>query len=256
MLKCFSFFNEKGGVGKTVHTVMFASYLRYRHGAEVCVLDFENPNPRIKAFRDAELKVLQDEDSPLTRFMARQDRILAPFDIVEPLGRTELYTPEYLDRLERWVFDFLAVNAKRYDYVLFDFPALMMKESPAFRVCCNGSVQLVAIPMDVDNMSRKSAIITAAILRKNGQSPVLFWNNVSPADIARDGWLGSGEDIFTSHGFEVLPERIKSFRKASRESDDILFVRSTVCWPERYVEMACPQIIALYEDLKGRLDRI
>jgi len=40
-MKTIAFFNPKGGVGKTLHTKLFASYLAYGLGARVCVFDAE-----------------------------------------------------------------------------------------------------------------------------------------------------------------------------------------------------------------------
>ena len=88
----------------------------------------------------------------------------------------------------------------------------------------------------------------------NEQKAVVFWNNVTPGEMARPGYLDSGERIFTQRGIQVLPHRIKSFQKARRDSDEQLFVRSTVCWPERYVKMACPDLIPLYRTIKGMVD--
>lgn len=253
-MKTFTFFNAKGGVGKTVHTTMFASFLRYREGARVAVIDLENPTPRILQARKSEESLMKDEDSWLSRYLSKHPAPQSPYDIFELTGYVQSYTVEYLTLLREKAWFFVAGHD--YDYVLFDFPAMFMEASPAFQLICSGIMDMVAVPIDVDNATRREGILTARMVLDNEQRVVAFWNNVSVEDINRAGYLASGEVIFRQNGIEVLPERVKTFQKAKRDSDERLFVKSTVCWPERYVEMACPKLISLYEDLKGRLDRI
>lgn len=57
-----------------------------------------------------------------------------------------------------------------------------------------------------------------------GTKVAVFCNNVTPDEMSRPGYLDSGER---------------------------LFVRSTVCWPAKYVEMACPSVVPLHEEISG-----
>ena len=166
------------------------------------------------------------------------------------------FTSESLNGYVEKVWDLVTSKGDDYDYMLVDFPAGFVEMSPAFQLIASGLVDLVAIPFDVDAATRKEAVIEGKMLLDNGCKVVAFWNNVSLDDIRRPGFLDRGEEIFARFGIEVLPQRVKSFVKAKRESDERLFVKSTVCWPQRYVEMACPQVIDLYRELKGRLDRM
>lgn len=250
-----SFFNGKGGVGKSVHTELFAAWLRYKMRKRVLVFDLE-PDPRLSVTRAAELKLLEDPASWLSRYMAKNPDIPSPYEILEFSAVEGPYTEEYLSQIEADAWAFVENSERDYDYVLFDFPAVFMRYSPAFILISSGIVDLTAIPIDADNTTRREGVITGKLIRDNGQNVVAFWNNVSPEDLKRKGYLESGEEIFVKNGIEVLPQRVKSFAKAKRDSDERLFVKSTVCWPERYVEMACPRVVDLYQELKGRLDRI
>lgn len=255
-MKTLTFFNEKGGVGKSLHTTLFASYLRYREGARVAVIDLENPTPRLGPERARELRMLSDPDSALSRYMSRHPETPSPYDIFEMSGGSPSYDSTYINSLRKRAWDFVLSRADEYDYVLFDFPAMLMEESPAFVMIGSGLVDLTVIPFDVDPVTRKAALMTAVLFQNNEQRVVLLWNNVPANDLARTGFIENGEQIYRDHGFEILPFRIKSFLKAKRDSEERLFVRSSVCWPDRYVRMACPELIGLYEDLKERLDRI
>lgn len=253
-MKTLSFFNEKGGVGKSLHTVMFASWLQYAQGARVAVFDLECPAPRLDGIRRRELLQLEDPDSVLSRYFLRHPRPEPLFDIFTKEPLLQRFSRENIYTLHRELWDFLNGNPGGYDYVLFDFPGILTTDSPAYDVIASGMVDLVSVPIDTDNVTRKSGLITACMARDNEQRVVVFWNNVSTAEIARPGYLESGERVFTEHGIEVLPHRVKAFLKARRDSDERLFVRSTVCWPDAYVRMACRALVPFYEEIRKRLD--
>lgn len=257
-MKTFCFYNGKGGVGKSFHTVMFASFLQYREGANVCVVDLESPDTRILSDRVAELEAAGDSKSVIGRYCARlktEGRLGKPYDVVQLLEPTRVFDEAYAEKVQNTVWNFIEGDGKKYDYILFDFPAVFIDCCPAYAVICTRAVDLTAIPIDLDNTTRKTGLVTADVIRQNGGKCVLFWNDVPSVSIKRKGFLESGEDIFVRNGFEVLPQRIKSFKRAQRDSKDTFnFVRSTLCWPERYIELSCREIVDLYVELKGRID--
>lgn len=252
-MRTISFFNEKGGVGKSVHTVMFASYLAYQCGAKVLVIDFEFPFSRLQKARDVELKHLENPDSVLSRYFAENGRSGEMYLIKSPLENKEF---SYVEENSTWLRDVIwnLYRSSNFDYILFDFPGQLLKHSPAYTCISSGQVDLVAVPFDTDPTTRKASFATCAFLKKHDVEFVTFWNNVSPAEMSRKGFLDVGEKLFKNNGFEVMPHRIKSFVKARRDSSEVLFVRSSLCWPRRYVEMACPVLPEFYAALKERLD--
>lgn len=254
-MRTLSFFNEKGGVGKSLHTILFASWLQYSVRAKVAVFDLESPTTRLDLIRRQEMSQLEDPNSVLSRFLAKHPEAGgAPYDIFTKADRMRSFTKESLYQLHKELWAFLRENPGGYDYVLFDFPGLLTADSPAYDVIASGMVDLTVIPVDTDNITRKSALLTARMALDNEQRAVVFWNNVTPGELSRPGYLDSGERLFTDRGIEVLPHRIRSFQKARRDSDERLFVRSTVCWPERYVDIACPDLVPTYRTIKGKLD--
>ena len=254
-MRTFSIFNEKGGVGKSFHTIQFASFLAYRHNARVLVVDFEHPNPRLEAERANEMKRLENPDSALSRYLDAHGRPVSFYSITSPLANEEFsYNLEKAEELRESIWSL--ISSKKFDYILFDFPGLLIKDSPAFDCCVHGQVDMVAVPFDTEPMTRKASYLTCLFMKECNVDVVAFWNNVSSAEIARSGFLEAGERLFRHAGIPVMKDRIKNFAKARRDSSEILFVRSSVCWPEKYIQMACPQLISLYEDWKERLDSL
>lgn len=253
-MRTFSFFNEKGGVGKSLHTVMFASYLAYKCGAKVLVVDFENPNPRLGPMREVELTMLDSPDSTLSRYFNTYGRPDSFYMIQSPLsGKNYAYTPKNAENLREAIW--ALISSKGFDYILFDFPGLLMPDSPAYDSCVHGQVDLVAVPFDTEPMTRKASLMTCSFMQNCNTDVVSFWNNVTSAELSRKGFLDVGEIVFNRMGVPVMPARIRQFAKARRDSSGSLFVRSTLCWPEKYIQMACPALVKLYEGLKERLDK-
>lgn len=250
-MKTMAFFNEKGGVGKSTHTVLFASWLAYGRGKRVLVVDLEAPGARLQSARESELAQMEDPSSALSRYLETVQKPQVLWDVISPLSGVKKVTAEVLGPLMESLWRVVA--ADEYDYVIFDFPSGMTDLSPSFVLCGSGLVDLVAIPVDTEPVTRRCALNTAVVMKKNEVDVRMFWNNIPVADMNKDGYLDSGEEIFSEFGLEFLKTRIKMFAKARRNSEEKLFVRSTVCWPERYVQMNCPELPALYEEIVALL---
>ena len=254
-MKTFAFFSSKGGVGKTTHTEMFASYLRYGCDKRVCVIDSDTAGYSVLDYRKKELEFMKDPKSPLARFMERNQQPVA-YDIFEfPIDMknlSDLTIDKYMDK----VGAFLDEHDSDYDYALFNFPGRFDEISPSFGCITGGYVDLTAVPMDVDTSARMQAYLVIANIIRNGYKGFAFWNKLSSEDVKRTWYLDLCEKIFKDHGYEIHPMRLKAYAKTVRDSDKKLFVKSTLCWPDRYVDMACPGLKGFYEDLKQRLDSI
>ena len=245
----FSIYNEKGGVGKTTIGAMLASYLSYARGRSVCVLDFDYPSYHFLELRQAELRIAADPKSPLAYWL-RTNPPGEPYEIFSfPPGRDGLYSPAD-------VFPYLeTILSAGYDYVLYDFPGRFAQGEPVSFIAANGFLDFVGIPMDTDSQSRRSALVVADAFRAGGIPLVLFWNRVSWSEARGDGTrFQRGAEPFTARGMEVLPETLRDIRKISRDSSEMAFIRSTLCFPERYVNKWSPAITPFLEALKDRID--
>lgn len=246
-----SIYNEKGGVGKTTITALLSSYLAYACGKRVCALDFDYPSFHLLNLRHRETALLENPRSPLAVWMGTSPQAASPYDLfsVAP-GPSGTYSPlgvlGYLD----------GVLSGDYDYVIYDFPGRFTPEEPVSYIAANGLLDFVGIPMDTDTQSRRSALVVADSLKREGVVVSLFWNRVSSCEAKGDGSrFVKGAAPFLERGFDVMEHSLRDIRKISRDSSEITFIRSTLCFPERYVNRWSPAIIPFLEALKQRADR-
>ena len=249
-MKRVSIYNEKGGVGKTTTTAMLASYLAYAYGKSVCVLDFDYPSYHFMELRRTELSILQDPKSPLSLWLAHNPLSVEPYDVISlPPGKGGIYRPQevftYLDN----------ILSGGFDYVFYDFPGRFTPDEPVSFLAANGFLDFVAIPMDTDAQSRRSALVVADAMKRCGLAVSLFWNRVTVWEAKGDGGrFRRGAEPFVERGMDVMTESVREIKKFSRDSSELAFIRSTLCFPVRYVNMWSPAIIPFLEALKSRID--
>ena len=247
-----SIYNEKGGVGKTTITAMLASYLAYAYGKSVCVLDFDYPSFHFMEMRSAELTIATDPKSPLAIWRRNNPSSVEPYDVIslQP-GAGGIYHPTE-------VFSFMGnLLSEDFDYVFYDFPGRFAAGEPVSFIAANGFLDFMGIPMDTDNQSRRSALVVADAIQQKGIPLALFWNRVSVWEAKGDGnRFRKGAEPFASRGMDVMAESVRDIRKFSRDSSEMAFIRSTLCFPVRYVNKWSPAIIPFLEALKRRIDNV
>ena len=247
-----SIYNEKGGVGKTTVTSLLASFLAYAKGKRVCILDFDYPSYHFMELRRSELSILRDSRSPLSAWLRENPSVSEPYDILSiPPGPGGMYRAQE-------VFSYLTgILDGGYDYILYDFPGRFTKDEAISFIAANGFLDFVAIPMDTDTQSRRSALVVADAIAGEVIPLVLFWNRVSLWEAKGSGVrFERGAAPFRERGFEVMEEKLRELRKLSRDSSEMAFIRSTLCFPERYVNMWSPAIIPFLEALRERIDSL
>ena len=244
-------YNEKGGVGKTTITALLASYLAYARGKRVCVLDFDYPSYHFMELRRSELSILKDPRSPLSAWLRSVPSPVEPYDILSiPPGPGGTYRAQE-------VFGYLpGILSEGYDYVFYDFPGRFTRDEAVSFIAANGFLDFVGIPMDTDTQSRRSALVVADAIQGERIPLVLFWNRVSVWEARGNGLrFERGAAPFRERGLAVMDEMVRDLRKLSRESSEMAFIRSTFCFPDRYVNKWSPAIIPFLDALRERIDQ-
>lgn len=251
-MKAFSFFSGKGGVGKSTLTLIFASYLSFLLNLKVLVLDMEKPDGRLMPFRENDIKQLNTEGSQLYNY-AKSHRMPHPdsyYNIEEYGLAVGEYTPE---KVRSFVAGLKLVKDKGpWDVLLLDFPARYGDNLPVHILAKEGFLDGVYVPTGLEQQERRSACITAIGLSSCGVKTRVLWNDIDVDIIRRVRPLDLAEQdtaFLAKYGVSYSPTRIKHFRKATQSTDNPCFVRSTICWPDQYVRMWCPELITLFEEI-------
>lgn len=255
-MKTFSFFNGKGGCGKTTHSMLFADWLSYHEKKSVILVDLEHPLPRLVKSREEDLRLMENSNSWLSRYMVKNDIKDSPYEI-RSFDLSFLDTDgASMNKVLDLMWSVVDENPD-HDYILYDFPAGFSGNSSAYRAVESGLLDFVVVPVEFEVNTLREGMTVANAVHIVGCKSAMFWNSLSQNDIKMESGLKTFENnILRDYGIEFLPERIKFFQKATRGADVNLFVRNTVCWPEEYVQLACPELPRLYQDIKNRLDSI
>ena len=249
-MKRVSIYNEKGGVGKTTVTSLLAGYLAYIHGRKVCVLDFDYPTFHLSQLRRDELHILTNPKSPLAGWMRANPDTPSPYSIFRvPMGPTGQCPPEEL-------FSLISnITSCGYDYLFYDFPGRFTPSDPVSILAANGLIDFVSVPMDTDQQSRRSALLIAEAMHRHDIAVSLFWNRVTSYEAHSDGRrFRRGAEPFLRRGLDVMEEMVRENKKLSRDASEMAFIRSTLCFPLRYITLWNPSLIPFVDALAGRIN--
>lgn len=245
-----SIYNEKGGVGKTTITSLAAGYLAYARGKKVCVLDFDHPSYHLSEMRLTERRILSDPRSPLSTWIHSHPASSEPYNIYRiPTDTAGSYRPQD-------IFPIISsIMENGFDYVFYDFPGRFTLNEPVMILAANGLIDFMGIPMDTDLQSRRSALVVADAIQRQGIPCALFWNRVTVYEARGDGKrFARGAAPFLSRGLEVMEEMVRDNKKLSRDSSEMAFMRSTLCFPDRYISLWNPSLIPFLEALVQRIN--
>lgn len=249
-MKKISIYNEKGGVGKTTVSCMLAGFLAYVKGFKVCVLDFDAPTYHFSELRRVEEKILSDPKSPLSVWLREHPSKVTPYTIYRiPTDGAGVYRPEEVFAIMR------DITRQDFDYIIIDFPGRFSADEPVSFMAASGLIDFVAVPTDTDSQARKSALVISEALTRAGVPCTVFWNKVTVYEARGDGSrFRRGAEPFLRYGVPVMDEVVREIRKFSRDADEHLFIRSTMCFPDRYIRQWIPSLIPFLEALTDRID--
>ena len=228
-MKTITFFSEKGGVGKSSFSIMYASWL-HKQGIKVAVADFNN---RITFYRNAEISERQK------LIKANPDAGIEPFRLedtwpiinayrseIEPYRQEGIQLPH-----AAWFRDEIRKGRlQNYDIVLCDFPgSLSGKEFTdllAMRL-----LNLIVIPTEKDRMTLNSTFSLANILQKNERNYCCFINKAQlNFRHFRDKYIILGQGL-AKKGIPMLPDMV-TYSERMMTIDKVDIIRSTFGYPD------------------------
>lgn len=249
-MKTLTFFNEKGGTGKTTFTVLMASWLYYKMHESVAVYDCDFPSYQLMTIRNSEMELLTSRpDAQLARFVTDG----RAYGIAKAMGR-DAFSKDQLKYITQQIAQ---TRAKSGGYLLLDFPGRFLQNDPVWHLAAAKLLDLVVFPIDTDQQSRAAALNTYYGMKRINpeQKAVFLWNRETASERrGRRDWYAESTRLFRDIGIPVLDTRMREILLARRDSSTFGFVRSTLCWPQANIDHACPYIETIFSDIKGILD--
>ena len=226
-----AFSTQKGGVGKTTFTTLAASWLHYRLGFNVAVMDCDYPQWSVNAMRKREAERLQENE-----FYGRKAMTL--FDSIGKGSYPIICTRPDNDVLTR-ANEFLESQETQYDVMFFDLPGTINNFGV---VNTFFGMDYVFVPISASHLTMSSTL--SFIIGVNGMRAeykginlkeiYLFWNMA----VAR----GNRElqehykDVIEKYRLPILktviPRSLRYDREQSVEGDAPVFL-STIFPPDK-----------------------
>lgn len=252
-MKVITFFNDKGGVGKTAFSILFASWLAYDQNETVRVLDFDYPSHQIASKRKDEIQLIKSNPVFAKNVTQR------PYSITEPKG-----CPPYTnEQLKAFINDIRRLKQEK-GYLIIDFPGSFKASDAAPAIIMAGLVDLVVFPIDSDaNSSGRALFINHTIndprrIAAEGvskQDVLMLWNRETNQERkGKRDFYAEREVYFHRLGIPVCTHRAHEILSMRRTGDVFGFIQSTVCYPKKNIQMNAQWLEPLLQEIKDRLD--
>ena len=240
--------SQKGGVGKSVFTVLLASVLHYRKGMRVAVVDCDSPQHSIALMRERDMEGVMKNDDLKVNLYRQYERIRKP---AYPVIKSD---PEKaMEDLRRYMDE----KGETFDIVLFDLPGTLCSEGVVHTV---SAMDYIFVPLKADNIVMQSSLQFAKVLEEeliakgncNLKGIRLFWNMVDRR--GRKDLYDAWNRVIHRMGLRLLSSHIPNTLRYNREADTVCkgVFRSTLFPPDprqekgsglpELVEEICPAI--------------
>lgn len=222
-MKILTFYNEKGGVGKSTFTIMYASWLKYKHGIKVGVLDFNNRESNyrmneIEEKRDMGVLDRYDLDSMWPIVTADRKAIKKiKDDMITPMPN-----PYWVENEIR------NGQLKGLDVLIVDLPgAVNAREFMEFLV--SKMIGLYVIIFDRDPQTMDATIVVQNALMKSQQNYMGFINQAQSYVSIRE--YEQVAETLQKAGLPILPDII-SYSERMKKISEPDIMRSTLEYPD------------------------
>ncbi len=220
-----AFSTQKGGVGKSVFSVLAASYLHYKQDYNVLFVDCDYPQSSLLKMRQRDLKAIEQDDFIKTKFAKQVEQInKPPYPILCSSPELAIDVANtYLDSCE-----------ERVDIVFVDLPGTVLTGGVLQTI---SQIDYVFSPITADRMVLESSVAFAMAANSalvggegcNIKSVHLFWNMVDRRE--RTDLYDLYNQSFREIGLLVLNTYIPDTKRFKKEysagSKDQIF-RSTI----------------------------
>jgi cellulose biosynthesis protein BcsQ len=203
--------NQKGGVGKSVFTVLIAGYFHYVKDCNVLVVDCDYPQFSIHSLRERDKQTVAKNDSYKQMIVAQFSRLNKKAWPVITAAPDE--AKDVADR-------FIESSGMTFDVVFFDLPGTVNAKG-IFKSILN--MDYIFTPVVPDRMAMKSSMSFVSTIQDcivvNPKAPLkeihIFWNRVNkrlPADL-----IGIYDKVMAQLRLRVLKTKIPDTNRYEKE---------------------------------------
>ena len=228
-MKTITFFSEKGGVGKSTFSIMFASWLHHKMGVKVALADF---NSRILFYREAEKNhrnvfLKKNPDSPLQPY---DDRTTWPIIDCKAAEIAEIKRNGSRFPYATWFAEEIAEGGRLsgYDIVLCDFPG-SLTGGEFMQLSGMNYLSLIVTPTEKDEMTLHSTIRLHNTIKDKNHCVFINKAQLGLKNF-RGSYIKLGE-LLTKKGLPVLPDLV-SYSERIMTIDKVDIIRSTFGFPD------------------------
>ncbi len=204
--------NQKGGVGKSALTVIYASYLHYELKKNVVIVDCDYPQHSIVNMRQTDIETVEKSGDFQLLMEKRFDRnARKAYKIIKSGPENALDT----------VIDYLDNSMSAVDVVLFDLPGTVNSRG-VLNILIN--LDYIFIPIIADRRVLDSSLSFALTLDKSIKDPSIgcnlkalhfFWNRVDKRENSELYDVFS--DVARDMDLPILNTRIPDTKKYNKE---------------------------------------
>jgi cellulose biosynthesis protein BcsQ len=241
-----AFSSQKGGVGKSIFTILVASTMHYRLGYNVAVFDADFPQHSLMKMKTRDLAMVMENEA-LKRLAYKQFTTINKK--AYPIMRHKA------DSVLEAAHDFVNASSVPIDVVFFDLPGTV--NTSGILKALSG-MHHIFTPITADRVVMESTLIFTQILQevimKKGETSIetinLFWNQVDGRESTPLYTVYS--QLIKQLGLSLMQSQVKNstrFRKESEVGNKTVF-RSTVLPPDERLMNACQLDLFIDEFLK------
>lgn len=232
-----TFFSEKGGVGKSTFSIMYAGWLHHKHGVKVAVADF---NDRIGGYRRSEIRIRNTflQSHPESQLKPNDEKLTWPIVECKQSEIREIRRNGSAIPYAAWFENEIGEDGrlKDFDVVLFDFPGNL--SGGEFNQLLNTQkIGGIVIPTEKDEMTLQSTMKLAMAIKQikeTTQKELRYSLFVTKAELGLRNLRGQYFNLakrLTEMGYPVLPDLISRSERISA-LDKVDSIRSTFTYPD------------------------
>ena len=221
-MKVLSFYNEKGGVGKSTFTIMYASWLKYQYGINVGVVDFNNREAiyRRDEIRQKEALGIKDKNN--------LDN-LWPIVNADRLAIFEMERQHSVSPNAQWLEGEIRNGSlKGLDVLLVDLPGATNGRE-FIELLVLEMVGLWCLVIDRDPQTLRAIFnVNKSIIKRKNQHWLGFINQAQTYVSMKE--YEKMSKIYMEAGLKILPDII-SFSERMKKISEPDIIRSTIEYP-------------------------